>query len=132
MSATINVADRAPAAVGVNVAVIVQVADGASVAPQLLPLTAKSPGFVPPTETLVNATSVVPVFRTKTLCAELEIAMVCVPNVSPVGAMLSVVVAGIVASWLIEKLYDAPSASWTLPVSASEKRVTGKVTLNES
>src|SRR4051812_38699510 len=67
-------ADRAPSAVGLNVSWNEQLVLGARLAPVQVSLDfGKSPGLVPPTETLEMDRVAVPVLVTVTPCGELEL-----------------------------------------------------------
>jgi hypothetical protein len=67
---------RAPVALGVNVTLTVQVPLGSTVAPvQVSALTAKSPGFVPATETVEMERLPVPVLVTVSAWAALVVLM---------------------------------------------------------
>ena len=70
-SVIVSVAVRVPAAEGVNVTAMLQVADGAKLAPQVLPEIAKSPAFVPEIEILFTFNATVPAFVNVRVCGEL-------------------------------------------------------------
>src|SRR5437879_10739133 len=72
------VAERFPLAVGVKVTLKVQLAPTATVVPQSL-VCAKSPGFGPAMAMLVMTNVAPPVFCRVMVCAELVVAIVCLP-----------------------------------------------------
>jgi hypothetical protein len=74
----VTAATRLPAAVGLNVTLIVQLLPAATLAPHVL-LSAKSPAFVPVTPMLVIARLLPPVLLSVTVCAALVLPTDCVP-----------------------------------------------------
>jgi hypothetical protein len=77
---TVTVADREPSADGVNVRANVQLDPAGTLAPvQLSDDFEKSPGLLPPMETLEMDSAAVPVLLTVTVCAELLCPTVMVP-----------------------------------------------------
>jgi hypothetical protein len=71
---------REPAAVGVNVTLIVQLAPAATLLAQLF-VWAKSPGFVPPRAMFDMLREALPMFESVTLCAVLVVPVSCWLNV---------------------------------------------------
>ncbi len=88
VSDTVNVAERAPVVAGLNVTLIVQLADGARLLGQLLAV--KSPGFVPVMATLLIVIAVALPLVTVAVFAALVEPTFTVPNESDVGLMLTV------------------------------------------
>jgi hypothetical protein len=101
LSAMFNVAVRAPAACGVNITLIVQLAPAANVPVALHPEldegsgTPKSPASSPLTVKPVKFTGPVLVFVTVTLSGALEVVRACDPNARLVGVTVTVAVPGV-------------------------------------
>jgi len=81
-SATNKFAVRCPGAIGLNTTEIVQLAETATGAAQLL-VKLKSPGFGPPSETPERCSVALPVLVTVTVCAALDVPSVVVENDGP-------------------------------------------------
>ena len=91
MSTMVMAADRPPAAVGVNVTMIVQGgAPAAMVPPHVLLTSAKSPALVPVMVTLVTVSKALPVFVNWTDCEELEVLMGWSANVRLSGDRVTI------------------------------------------
>jgi hypothetical protein len=88
LSAILIEAVRVPAAVGLNVTLIVQFAVAASDAGQVL-VWAKSPALVPVTLTLVIVNAALPLLVSVMLCAALVVPTVCELKVKLVGASVT-------------------------------------------
>ncbi len=88
VSDTVNVAERAPVVAGLNVTLIVQLADGARLPGQLLAV--KSPGFVPVMATLLIVIVVALPLVTVAVFAALVEPTLTLPNERDVGLMLTV------------------------------------------
>lgn len=91
LSVKVRVALRAPVAVGLNVTVIVQLADAARDAPQVVPVSGKSPASVPVTAMLVIVIAVVPTFFSVTIFAVLVTPTAKVPKLRLLGVISAVV-----------------------------------------
>jgi hypothetical protein len=88
LSFTVIEAERDPAAVGVNVTLIVQLVFAASDVPQLL-VCAKSPEFVPVTETLMPVSAEVVALVSVSGCDALVVPMFWLPNVKLAGVSVT-------------------------------------------
>jgi hypothetical protein len=84
LSVTVTLADLAPAAVGVNFTLMVQLAATAKLAPQLF-VWAKSPLLLPVTEMLVRVKAAVPLFVSVIALEALATPTGWLPNASDVG-----------------------------------------------
>jgi len=88
LSVMVSDALRDPAAVGVNVALIVQLAPAPTLLPQLF-VCAKSPGFAPPIAMLEMLSEALPMLESVTICAALVELALCWPNVRLAGCRLT-------------------------------------------
>ncbi len=82
LSVIVTFADRFPAAVGVKVTPMLQLAPAATEPPQLF-VWAKSPLLVPVTAILLMLSAVLPVLVRVTVCAALVVPTFSLPNVRP-------------------------------------------------
>lgn len=112
-------AARDPAALGVKTSEIVQLADGATGAPQLF-VKLKSEALGPLSETEETCNGAVPVFMTVSVCAELEVPCVVEGKDSAVGESVTAGAAGtpVPLRARVCGLPGALSATWRLAVNA--------------
>jgi hypothetical protein len=90
LSVNVNAAVRAPDAVGVNVTFTWHCAPAATDVPQVFPLVAKSPEFVPPRAMELKLTSALPVLLTVIAWLPPVIPTFCAPKLNAVGFTFSV------------------------------------------
>ncbi len=113
-----TLAERPPVADGENVAEIVHVAFGASVAGLTghVFVCAKSPAFVPVIPTLETSRGAVPLFLSVVVCAALLVPTVWEPNDRPVGVSVTAGAVPVPLSAIACGLFDASSVTETAAV----------------